>query len=110
MVLDGILYAAGLLLLAGLSWFFAGPAWATPWVLLAAFVLYFFRDPDRTPPAGDWIISPADGRVVDVREMEWEGQRVWKISIFLSIFNVHVNRSPIAGTIQSVRYSAGKFL
>jgi len=79
-------------------------------VLLAAFVLYFFRDPDRTPPVGDWIISPADGRVVDVREMEWEGRRVWKISIFLSIFDVHVNRSPIGGTIQSILYSPGKFL
>jgi phosphatidylserine decarboxylase len=110
MVRDGILYAVPLLLLAVLSAFLGGPAWAIPEVLLAAFVLYFFRDPDRTPPVGDWIISPADGRVVDVREMEWEGRRVWKISIFLSIFDVHVNRSPISGTIQSIQYSPGKFL
>jgi len=110
MVLDGFLYGLALLLLAGFAAYLGGPAWAVPELLLAAFVFYFFRDPDRTPPSGEWVVSPADGRVVDVKETVDQGQPIWKISIFLSIFNVHVNRSPIAGVIQQVTYTPGKFL
>ena len=87
-----------------------GPLWAIPELLLAAFVLYFFRDPERTPPSGELIVSPADGRIVDLREIELDGQRMWKISVFLSIFDVHVNRSPIAGVIRDVQYTRGKFV
>jgi phosphatidylserine decarboxylase len=110
MVRDGFLYAFGLLLLGTLAWYLGGPVWAIPELLLAGFVLYFFRDPNRFPPPGAWVVSPADGRVVEVRETSLDGQRVWKISVFLSIFDVHVNRSPFAGVIRSVRYTPGQFL
>jgi len=110
MVLDGILYAAGLVLLAVLAAWLGGAVWAVPELALAAFVLYFFRDPERTPPAGALVVAAGDGRVVDLREAEWNGQKMWKVSIFLSIFNVHVNRSPIAGVIRKIEYTPGKFM
>jgi len=110
MVRDGILYGAGLLFLGAFAAYWADPAWGVPFWLLAAFLLYFFRDPERTVPAGDVVVSPADGKVVDVRETTLEGQRSWKISIFLSVFDVHVNRAPLAGTIRSLRYQPGRFL
>lgn len=110
MVIDGFLYAFPLVLVGALATVFGSPAWGVPEFFLAAFVLYFFRDPERVPPAGAWVVSPADGRVLEVRQIEMEGQTVWKIGIFLSIFDVHVNRSPIAGVIRDVRYTPGKFL
>jgi phosphatidylserine decarboxylase len=110
MVVDGYLYALGLALLAVLAAYLGGPAWAIPECLLAAFVLYFFRDPERVPPPGEWVVSPGDGRVVDLSEIEMDGQKVWKIGIFLNLFDVHVNRSPIAGIIRKVHYTPGKFL
>ena len=110
MVLDGFLYAFALGIMGILAAVLGGPAWAVPEFLLAAFVLYFFRDPERVPPAGAWVVSPADGHVVELREIEMEGQRVWKISIFLSLLDVHVIRSPIAGMIRKVRYTPGRFL
>jgi phosphatidylserine decarboxylase len=80
-------------------------------VLLAAFFLWFFRDPERTIPAGTGlIVSPGDGLVTETIRLETpEGPRQ-RISIFLSVFDVHVNRSPIAGTITAVRYQKGKYL
>jgi phosphatidylserine decarboxylase len=110
MVLDGILYAIGLGLAGFLAAVLGGPAWAVPEFLLAAFALYFFRDPERVPPAGAWVVSPADGHVVELRQIEMKGQKVWKISIFLSLVDVHVIRSPIAGTIGNVLYTPGRFL
>ncbi len=110
MILDGFLYASALALLGILAAALGRPAWAVPEFLLAGFVLYFFRDPERVPPAGEGVVSPADGRVVDLREMELEGRPVWKISIFLSLFDVHVNRSPIAGVIREIQYAPGRFL
>lgn len=104
---DGIYYSCGLTL-AG----FAVSYWLTPWAgvpfyILAAFCLYFFRDPERTPPSGDVIIAPADGKVVAVRET---GPGETRVSIFLNIFDVHVNRTPIPGKISEVVYQKGKFL
>ena len=110
MVIDGIRYALALIAVGLVAFYLGGPLWTIPEVLFAAFVLYFFRDPNRTPPAGALVVSPADGKVVDVKECDYEGRRVWKISIFLNIFNVHVNRSPIAGVVRDVKYSPGKFL
>ena len=110
MVLDGFLYGSALLLLGAMAFFLGGPLWAVPELLLAVFVLYFFRDPNRTAPGGAEIISPADGRVVDVEEREFDGAPMWKLSIFLSIFDVHVNRSPISGVIRRIHYTPGKFL
>lgn len=78
-----------------------------PFYILAAFCLYFFRDPERVTPAGNLIVSPADGTVVAVRELS---ETQTRISIFLNVFNVHVNRTPVPGEIVEVNYQAGKFL
>ncbi len=109
MVLDGVLYAAGLTVLGAFAAYLGGAGWGAPVWALAAFALYFFRDPDRVIPAGEGAVSPADGRVVEMRAVEQDGQKMWKISIFLSIFDVHVNRSPIGGVIQGQVYRRGRF-
>jgi phosphatidylserine decarboxylase len=109
-VRDGLLYSCALLFLGVFAAYWGGLAWGVPAWLLAAFVLYFFRDPERTIPTGDVVVSPADGKVVDVRESTLDGQKAWKISIFLSVFDVHVNRAPLAGTIRSITYQPGRFL
>ena len=80
-------------------------------ICLAAFVFYFFRDPERVIPAEPGaIVSPADGRIVVVTDEENAGHPGKRISIFLAIWNVHVNRSPASGTISGVKYRPGKFL
>src|SRR5277367_5379457 len=80
-------------------------------VALAAFVFYFFRDPERVIPAEPGaVVSPADGRVVVVTDEAHAGVPGKRISIFLAIWNVHVNRSPAAGTITKMDYRPGKFL
>jgi phosphatidylserine decarboxylase len=77
---------------------------------LAAFTFYFFRDPERAIPGGPGdIVSPADGRVVVVTPEEWEGKPGQRVSIFLAIWDVHVNRSPAAGRITKVTYKPGQF-
>jgi phosphatidylserine decarboxylase len=79
-------------------------------LFLAAFIFYFFRDPERVIPADPGaIVSPADGRVVVVTDEENAGRPGKRISIFLAIWNVHVNRSPAAGTITNMKYQPGKF-
>jgi len=105
-VADGIYYALGLAAGGLLVSYLAGPWFAVPLYVLAAFCLYFFRDPEREIPAGAVAVSPADGKVVVVKR---ETATQTRISIFLSIFDVHVNRAPIAGTIADVRYSKGRF-
>jgi phosphatidylserine decarboxylase len=106
-VSDGIHYACGLTL-AGLALsYFLNPWVGVPFYILAAFCLYFFRDPERVPPSGDVLVSPADGRVVSLRDM---GDGQTRVSIFLNIFDVHVNRTPIPGKITDVQYQEGKFL
>jgi phosphatidylserine decarboxylase len=98
--------------LAGaLTGWLASPFWAAPAVLLAAFCLWFFRDPERVVPleAGA-IVSPGDGKVTDISNIVVGGAEQKRISIFLNVFNVHVNRSPIGGVIREVRYQKGKFL
>ena len=107
MVRDGIYYAAALTAAGGVVSYLTYPAFGAPLYLLAAFCLYFFRDPERTPSAGPVAVSPADGKIVAIRRGE-AGQA--HVSIFLNIFDVHVNRSPIAGTITDVRYRRGRFL
>src|SRR5438094_3361991 len=111
MVRDGYYYAGLLLAAAVLVGALTAPAWGIPCLLLAAFFLWFFRDPQRAiPDAEGAIVSPADGKITDVATVE-DGGKMWtRISIFLNVFDVHVNRSPIAGTIRDVRYQSGKFL
>lgn len=93
---------AALLLAFHHPWMAAGPLSA------AAAVALFFRDPERRIPAGDdLIVSPADGRVVEVRPAGASEEA--RIAIFLSLFNVHVNRSPVTGKVRSVTYSPGAF-
>lgn len=111
MVRDGYFYGAGLLIAAGLLIWLTSWPWALVPVLLAAFFLWFFRDPERTIPTGSGlIVSPGDGLITETIQLETaEGPRQ-RISIFLSVFDVHVNRSPIAGTITHVRYQKGLYL
>ncbi len=105
-VRDGIYYALGLAAGGVLVAWLAGPWFSAPLWLLAAFCLYFFRDPDREIPAGPVAVSPADGKVVAVKA---ESPTLNRISIFLNVFNVHVNRTPIGGTITKVLYQRGRF-
>lgn len=83
---------------------------AAPLLGLAGFVLFFFRDPERAVPAEpDALVAPADGKVLAVEETTADGAPQTQVSIFLSIFDVHVNRAPIAGTIRRVEHRPGKF-
>ncbi|HEX7363385.1 MAG TPA: phosphatidylserine decarboxylase [Bryobacteraceae bacterium] len=105
-VSDGIYYACGLTV-AGLALSYFLTPWAgAPLYVAAAFCLYFFRDPERAAPEGNVMVSPADGKVVAVKM----GAGETRISIFLNIFNVHVNRTPIPGQVTEVVYRKGKFL
>ena len=83
-------------------------------LVLTLFVLFFFRDPERKVPEGQGVVvSPADGKVIvvkDIYEPDYLKQEVKQISIFLSVFNVHVNRSPVGGAVEAVKYHPGKFL
>jgi len=111
MVRDGYLYALALIAAGVLVGWFAQPAWALAPLLLAVFFLWFFRDPERAvPDAAGALVSPGDGKVTDVSFVTTGGEKQARISIFLSVFDVHVNRSPIAGVVREVRYQRGKFL
>lgn len=107
MVVDGIYYGLGLIAAAGAVTWLAGWQFSIPFCLLAVFCLNFFRDPERVIPEGAVAVSPADGRVVAIKADDAGGSR---ISIFLNIFDVHVNRTPIAGRVDSIRYKKGRFL
>jgi phosphatidylserine decarboxylase len=112
MVRDGYIYGLSLLAVAAvLKWLTGAWVWSIVPVLLAAFFLWFFRDPERTIPAGEGlIVSPGDGLVTETASISTpEGSRQ-RISIFLSVFDVHVNRAPIGGILNRVHYQKGKFL
>jgi len=91
-----------------------GRAWSVPFLILAAFFLFFFRDPDRQVPGGsNLVVSPADARIMVAGDVPWAGapKGEWKvISMFLSPIDVHVNRTPVAGRVSHVEYHPGKFL
>src|ERR1039457_3574873 len=105
-VSTGIYYALALCAAGALVFWLAGPWYAAPMALLAIFCLYFFRDPDREIPSGPVAVSPADGKVVAVKPEAGLN----RLSIFLNVFDVHVNRTPIGGVIEKVQYQEGKFL
>jgi phosphatidylserine decarboxylase len=110
MVRDGIYYGLACVIVAALLGWLTTPAVAIVPLLLAAFFLWFFRDPERDIPSIDGaIVSPADGKVTDVSVVQGEDDAQTRISIFLNVFNVHVNRSPISGLITSVQYRKGEF-
>ncbi|HEU4988722.1 MAG: phosphatidylserine decarboxylase family protein [Gemmatimonadota bacterium] len=104
--------AAYALALGRRSW----PLWLLAFLLtlLALWVAYFFRDPERRGPRGDaLVIAPADGRIVHVTEVDEPSYlhgRALRISIFMNVFNVHVNRYPVSGTVEYVHYNPGKFI
>ncbi len=106
MVRDGIFYALGFTVAGLLVSLIESPWTGLPLFIAGAFCAWFFRDPDRLVPAGPVAVSPGDGRVVSVVSA---GEQT-RISIFLNIFDVHVNRSPISGIITDVTYQRGKFL
>jgi phosphatidylserine decarboxylase len=116
MVRDGYWYAISLLLVAAVVRFFTAD-WFASWllvaipVLLAAFFLWFFRDPERAIPEGPGlVVSPADGKITEVAPIRTpDGDRI-RLSIFLNVFDVHVNRAPISGTVRRVQYKKGEYL
>ena len=111
MVRDGYFYALGLIVAAIVVGWAARPGWALVPLFLASFFLWFFSDPERAiPKTAGAVVSPADGKVTDVSWVTTGGEKQARISIFLSVFDVHVNRSPIAGIVRDVRYQKGKFL
>ena len=111
MVRDGYFYALGMAGVSALLWWLTRvPALAAIPLLFAVFFLWFFRDPERViPREPGLIVSPADGKVTDISPVQLDGGRCTRISIFLNVFDVHVNRSPISGVIRDVHYKRGKF-
>ena len=112
MVRDGILYGVSLLVVAVVAWYgthIVGLA-VIP-LLLAAFLVWFFRDPSRRVPSEPGlIVSPADGKVEEAEWIETTGGSRVRISIFLNVFDVHVNRVPVSGVVTLAEYREGQFL
>src|ERR1700730_6078765 len=111
MVKEGYYLGVPPLVLGGASFFLHWYIAAAFMVFLALFIFSFFRDPERVIPLDPGaVVSPGDGRVVVVTDEESAGRAGKRISIFLAVWNVHVNRSPAAGTITKIEYRPGKFL
>jgi len=112
MVRDGFFYGVGLLIVAAIVWHFTeiGYLAGVP-VVLALFFLWFFRDPSRKSPAGyGLIVSPADGKVDEAEWIETTAGSRLRVTIFLNVFDVHVNRVPVGGTVELVEFREGQFL
>jgi phosphatidylserine decarboxylase len=110
---EGWPFIAGAVLLALATWWFAGFAWSLPLWLVAVFVIQFFRDPPREVPGlPSAVLSPADGRVVKVQKAhdQMTDRETLLISVFMNVFNVHSNRSPVDGSVESIKYSPGSFV
>ncbi|MFQ5716464.1 MAG: phosphatidylserine decarboxylase family protein [Nitrospinales bacterium] len=110
---EGYIFIVPLGLLSVFFWAVSWPVFAAVGTLSFLFVLYFFRDPERNVPAGEnLIVSPADGKITEITTEKdpFQEQTCTRVTIFLSVFNVHVNRAPIGGTIEKTRYNPGKFL
>lgn len=104
----GISVAAAILV-----WVLAGFWWSLPLWIIAVFVIQFFRDPPRAVPGqANAVLSPADGRIVKVEKTHdpYTERDTLLVSVFMNVFNVHSNRSPVDGTVERVVYSAGKFV
>jgi len=111
MVRDGYFYALPLIAAGLVLGWLTNPAWAIIPFLLAIFFLWFFRDPERAiPQEAGAVVSPGDGKVTDVSTVTTGNEKQTRISIFLSVFDVHVNRSPVGGVIRDIRYQRGQFL
>jgi phosphatidylserine decarboxylase len=111
MVKEGYYFGLPLLLIGGAAFFLHWRIAAYLLLFLALFVFSFFRDPDRVIPSEPGaIVSPGDGRVVVVQDEDYAGKPGKRVSIFLAVWNVHVNRSPAAGRITKMEYCPGKFV
>jgi phosphatidylserine decarboxylase len=112
MVRDGYIYGLSLLVVAVMLWWATDAwVWSIVPILLAAFFLWFFRDPQRSIPKGEGlVVSPADGVVTETVRIDTPLGPRQRISIFLNVFDVHVNRSPISGVLTSVQYQKGLYL
>lgn len=110
MVSDAYRFVIPLLIIALALYALGGPWAASLPVLLAAFVSYFFRNPTRAIPAGaKLVVSPADGKIVKVAGVEQGSETRCQVSIFLNVFDVHVNRAPIEGELEKLEYRRGRF-
>jgi phosphatidylserine decarboxylase len=110
MVKDAYRFAVPPLAMGAVCLFFGWKWPAAVLIFLGLFVFYFFRDPARTIPNDPGtVVSPADGRVVEIVDEELDSRMGHRISIFLSIWNVHVQRAPVAGRVAHVIYRPGKF-
>jgi phosphatidylserine decarboxylase len=110
---EGWPFIAAALAVAVIVWAVAGFAWSVPLWLVAVFVIQFFRDPPRAVPTqANAVLSPADGRIVKVEKVHdpMTERDTLLISVFMNVFNVHSNRSPVDGTVERIQYSAGKFV
>ncbi|HQR02878.1 MAG: phosphatidylserine decarboxylase [Proteobacteria bacterium] len=110
---EGWPFLAGALIAALAASRFAGPLISIPIWVIFLFVLQFFRDPGRTVPSGEKnVLSPADGRIVAIEPARdpWLNRDTLKISVFMNVFNVHSNRSPVDGTVIQRWYHPGAFL
>ena len=106
------MYGLGLAIVAAVVWVTTHVIWLIlPPLLLAVFFLWFFRDPERKIPQGaGLIVSPADGVVTEAEWVEMTGGSRLRVSIFLNVFDVHVNRTPISGTVSVVNHREGGFM
>ena len=113
-VKDGYIYVGVSLVLAAIVYYFFGAYWAVIPVVLALYFAYFFRDFHRSMPYDPNILySPADGTVMGIEEIfddEYLNEPALKLTIFLSVFNVHTNRAPLDGEIKYQRYTCGQFV
>jgi phosphatidylserine decarboxylase len=110
---EGWPFLAGAVAASVLATLFGGWLWALPLWLISVFVLQFFRDPARAAPQGDkLVLAPADGRIVAVERTldTYLNREAQKVSVFMNVFNVHSNRSPIQGVVTGVLYFPGKFV
>ena len=110
---EGWQFIAGAIVLAMVTWWFAGFLWSLPVWLIAIFVIQFFRDPPReVPTLASAVLSPADGRIVKVQRAQdvYTQRETLLISVFMNVFNVHSNRSPVDGAVESVAHARGSFV
>ena len=112
--MPGVKYVVAAILVTGMFFYFGLPTTGVLALLITLFVTWFFRDPERRVPEGkDLLVSPADGKVIIVEPMarcEYLDEPCQKVSIFMNVFNVHVNRIPFSGIIEKVQYHPGKFV
>jgi phosphatidylserine decarboxylase len=110
---EGWPFIGGSLLAAVVVWVLAGFWWSAPLWIVAVFCIQFFRDPPRAVPAqANAVLAPADGRIVKVERVgdPYTERDTLLVSVFMNVFNVHSNRSPVDGTVEQVDYRPGKFI